>query len=957
MITLISPSQAAIDPGLRTISSYLKNNGHEVNLLFLKRRFEKEIDQDVVERIAQISKDSLLVGVSLMTHEFLLCADLTRKLKKMVDIPVVWGGPHPMVMPEECLRYCDYVCTGEGERVTLELANHIQASESPSDVVGMWYRTKGGIKRNPLVPPIEDLDDLPFPDYSFQNHYLLRGNELQLVTGEEGKKEIMGSTYYLYSQRGCPFVCSYCINHFFLKQHRGKFHRSRSVSNIMEELKEVKRNFPFINSICFDSDDFLSMSEEELESLAPSYKKEIDLPFHVNATPRNLTERKIKILLEAGLNDVSMGIQSGSNRTLKLYRRASSKEDVLRATHILNKFHPQVRANYDFILDNPWESGDDLVESLRLLNEIPRPYRILLYSLTLYPGTELYRRAKEENLIRDEMEEIYTKSYHTDISNTYFNSLFYLYATLPFFPKTLGRVLTDRGVVYSPLFAGLRFCVTCGTPVLKGLHFMKFIASAAISGNTGLLRNYFKVAIREIRKIFGSRQETVPQPTKENYFEEPGSGDYENSTILDLSTKRRVEDARHWAKEISQLYHPTGAFGQDGESLVYSGDNLNTTKFAPILLKEWFYLVKEGGYLIIDYKPNKICDWKKLEESMWWLWKMKYEVIFHGAIGSDEVNDLSEKKLRTFIENCEKYYQTNLDKESLLPEPLPTQTEPKVEGGYLRFICKKIASTKIEEDDINKWTFGIITNGRKMDWVEKIIESIRRQKIPHYEIIVCGKYYDRKEPDFEYIPFDQRDDLGWISKKKNLIVRSAKYENLCIVHDRVFFDDDWFEGMKRWGNCFDHLACVQLHDGRQVNDWMLCEKLERSDFGFASLLDHRDWDFNVYQGGQLHITKRSSVEKFPWKEPYVWGNPEDVEISNNLRDGGHILRFNPHAKCHVLHHRLGKLPKIPFDKLKLSKKRTGNTLRIFGRVVYKYTYRIELLHKLFFRLLEFLKYK
>lgn len=490
MITLISPSQSAIDPGLRSISSYLKVNGYKTRLIFLKKRFEKTIDQGVVEQIAQLSRDSTLIGITLMTHEFLFCMDLTQKLKKMTKTPIILGGAHVMVRPEECLQSADYVCTGEGEYAMLELANRIRTGKSPSQTIGIWCRTKSGIKKNPPAPLVEDLDKLPFPDYSFQEHYLLKGNKLRLVIKEQDKKELMGSTYFLYSQRGCPFVCSYCINRFFLKKYRGKFHRSRSVPNIMKELRQVKNDLPFITSICFDSDDFLSMDIKEIENLAFLYKEQIDLPFHINASPINVAKRKLEVLLKAGLNSVSMGIQSGSSRTLRLYRRVGSKEDILRATRILNQFHPRIKASYDFILDNPWETDDDLLESLRLLNEIPRPYNVLLYSLTLYPGTELYERAKKEGLIKDEIKEIYAKSYHTDIANTYFNSLFYLYAI---FPKT---------IVHNPLFAPLRFCLTRSLPVLKGLHFMKFIAWAVVHRDMGLLKNYFKVAIREISKIF-----------------------------------------------------------------------------------------------------------------------------------------------------------------------------------------------------------------------------------------------------------------------------------------------------------------------------------------------------------------------------------------------------------------------------------------------------------------------
>ena len=78
--------------------------------------------------------------------------------------------------------------------------------------------------------------------------------------------------------------------------------------------------------------------------------------------------------------------------------------------------------------------------------------------------------------------------------------------------------------------------------------------------------------------------------------------------MLDLSTTKKVKNSTHWFSEINQLYHPTGIFLTDSQNVVYSQNNINSTKFVHILLKEWFYLVETNGYMIIDYKPNKICD-------------------------------------------------------------------------------------------------------------------------------------------------------------------------------------------------------------------------------------------------------------------------------------------------------------------------------------------------------------
>ena len=366
--------------------------------------------------------------------------------------------------------------------------------------------------------------------------------------------------------------------------------------------------------------------------------------------------------------------------------------------------------------------------------------------------------------------------------------------------------------------------------------------------------------------------------------------------------------------QINQLFNPTGEFGQDSQEIVYSKDTVNATKFYPILLKEWFCLVEKGGYLVIDYKPNKLLGFQKLEETMWWLWKVKYNIISHGQEGE-----------------------------------LENQSLPKLEKGYSRFICKKIISTKTSGDDINKWTFGIITKGERDDWLEEIIKSIKDQNIPNFEIIICGTYRDRKEKNFKYIPFFERDDKAWITKKKNLIAKEAKYENICIIHDRIVFNKNWFKGMKKYGNSFDVLCNAQTLEGNRTGDWLTYGS-NKLNFPYGiSELRYDDWDKYVYMGGQLSILKKSVWEACPWNETLYWGE-EDVELSFRFRDRGYLIRFNEFSTCSALAWRFGVIPtKYYFSEGLLPK---GMLVRRFLRVANKLLWSIPIFKKLTFSMVE-----
>lgn len=392
--------------------------------------------------------------------------------------------------------------------------------------------------------------------------------------------------------------------------------------------------------------------------------------------------------------------------------------------------------------------------------------------------------------------------------------------------------------------------------------------------------------------------------------------------VLDLSDKKRVVDATHWSYEINQNYHPTGIFPQDSVPIVYASDNLNSTKFISILLKEWFFIVKKGGFLVVDYRPNAACDWRELENKMHWLWGRGYEIVFHGGLGKNLPPVLFEKNLTEFLQTQESRIYSDVDNETRVPPLSPTEVVSSLsEGLYVRFVCKKLINTTLEGDAIDQWTFGVVTNGKRLDWLEKIIESISRQAIPNYEIIICGTCPSSvlRDPRITYLPFNRRDDLGWITYKKNMIIDKARYENVCVIHDRIVFSGDWYQGMRKWGNCFEHMSCkVVYKDQRDLSDWPCIDsviKRNNKNILFTSALDYRDWHDDCFVGGSIHIGKKKYFNQHPWPPNVYWNEGEDFLVSKRLAANGHIPRFNVHSEVTTLSARFSVLPIIKYSPL------------------------------------------
>lgn len=462
-ISLIAPTPPDICAfGVRSLSSVLKSAGHDVKIIFLPVS-HKSIDQSkwifyypdqIINEIVIILKDSDLIGLSLMTNYFDCSVQITQRLKKEFSVPIIWGGIHPTVRPEESLRYADIICIGEGEEALLELAVKLEAGEDIFNIKNLWFNKKGTIIKNELRPLIQDLDSLPFSDYALENHYVIdENNNLVKMTYSlyemwlPHEPFLNRKAFRIMTSRGCPHNCSYCINPF-LKSLYGhqKYLRFRSVNNVINELKLIVKQFKFKEVISLIDDTFTARRLKDIMEFSEMYRTEIGLPFSIQVSPSTLTEEKIKYLVGAGKVMVHMGIQSGSEETKKLYNRNMTNEIITNAVLILHKYTSQTYSPcYHLILDNPWEKLEDLLKTLKLIISIPRPFNFLISSLICFPGTMLAEKAKRDHIVVDEINEVYRNNFLKP-RLTYINLLFLL-TDRKFIPKFLLRFLSREYIV------------------------------------------------------------------------------------------------------------------------------------------------------------------------------------------------------------------------------------------------------------------------------------------------------------------------------------------------------------------------------------------------------------------------------------------------------------------------------------------------------------------------------
>jgi anaerobic magnesium-protoporphyrin IX monomethyl ester cyclase len=384
--------------GLKMLHHLLLDAGRASFLLYLPDwDDEKTADSDALEGFIR-EKDPGLIGLSLMAIDYPYAIQVTARIRSAFpDIPVVWGGIHPTTSPEMCLEHAPWLCIGEGEITLPELVRTLEAGGSPGSVAGMAWMEAGALRRNAMPPLLTDLDRLPIMRQIAPESHILRPEGIVPLTKAHliRGKRYRGGVYKILTSRGCPHACAYCVNSFLQRLYESPGIRRRSTEHVMRELELAIREGPPLEYVDFSDDCFLAGSLERIREFAAACKARIGRPFIAKGTPHYFTREKMDVLTDAGLAWVNIGLQSGSDRVCgEVYNRKITARSFLEAAALVNEY--PVAVYYDVIVDNPFETREESLETAEVLLQTPRPFYTLMFSLSVYAGTALYDRAAEE---------------------------------------------------------------------------------------------------------------------------------------------------------------------------------------------------------------------------------------------------------------------------------------------------------------------------------------------------------------------------------------------------------------------------------------------------------------------------------------------------------------------------------------------------------------------------------
>ncbi|MBN1232915.1 MAG: B12-binding domain-containing radical SAM protein [Candidatus Coatesbacteria bacterium] len=449
--------------GVRMLSSCLMDAGHERRMIFLpigEERGGYVYPKEIAELLKPLVAGFDVIGFSLMTNHFSRIADLSSRLRKDNNAFFVWGGVHPTIAPETCFPYTNAVAYGEAEYTFLELLERLEKNLPLEDVSGFYISNNGEFRKGPSPRLIEDLDSLPFPDYSLQDDWALYDNdstEFEKLSLDNIKKYFdkiyvskikPGTAYQTMTSRGCPYDCTYCCNYAFKnKVYGGKYQfRSRDFSSVVKEIREIMDKFSWIEFVGISDDAFFMNSTPRMKEFSELWNKEIKLKFFCLGSPVTVTKEKLDYLVDAGLIALQMGVQTGSERINELYNRSRiHRSKIIETAYVMNEFKDRLLPTYDIIINNPWENLQDKLDTLSLFRELPKPFRPNIFSLVLFPGTKLHSMAKEDKSIPLEFYEFYVGGYeHRPLD--YVNFLWALHTR--FLPEKLLSLVSSYPVAW-----------------------------------------------------------------------------------------------------------------------------------------------------------------------------------------------------------------------------------------------------------------------------------------------------------------------------------------------------------------------------------------------------------------------------------------------------------------------------------------------------------------------------
>ncbi|MBU3925553.1 B12-binding domain-containing radical SAM protein [Patescibacteria group bacterium] len=369
-----------------SVAAPLVNAGYEVKII--DQRVNRLWKRDLLN---EMKKEPLAIGISTLTGKQILNGlEASRLIKENSNIPVIWGGVHPSIMPRQTLnnKYINYVVIGEGEETFLELVECIKNKNSVKNIKGLGYKENGNvfINQERMFVDLENLSEMPYNLISIEKYVA----EKSFATGK------LARNIAFYTSRGCPYRCGFCYNKEFNKRKW----RGKSAGKVIKEIKDLIDGYG-INAFEIEDDEFFVDIERAKKIAELIIEENLNIEIFTSCRVNyviNMDSNYLKLFYEAGFRTLGFGVESGSGRILDLMHKDITIEQVFETIKRLKI--AGINSKYYFMAGFPTETIKDLYKTTDLIQKMKKldpQIRIPAWRIfTPYPGTDLYDLAIKE---------------------------------------------------------------------------------------------------------------------------------------------------------------------------------------------------------------------------------------------------------------------------------------------------------------------------------------------------------------------------------------------------------------------------------------------------------------------------------------------------------------------------------------------------------------------------------
>ncbi len=343
-------TQMGFNHGLASLSAVLRRAGHETRLVNLNENLPPVLSDEELLALVREWRPGL-IGFSCLTMQYQEALRIARFLRRRASAtglalpPIIVGGVHPTMVPEAVMSdgLWDHVGVGECEDALLALATRLERGERPDDLPN-FLSWKGGAR--PALadsPPVADEHWVKNPVGEFPDFAALPQPDYELFDTARITAQKHG-WFGLMTSRGCPYRCTYCLNHRIVDRYRDElgrgtsqigFFRFRPPQRMVEEIRWVLERYPGIGTFILD-DDLFTLNAEHAIAFARAYRAAgFSVPWVVNSHVNRLDPVLARELAAGGCRILKLGIESGSERVRReILKRFMTDEDILETVRV-----------------------------------------------------------------------------------------------------------------------------------------------------------------------------------------------------------------------------------------------------------------------------------------------------------------------------------------------------------------------------------------------------------------------------------------------------------------------------------------------------------------------------------------------------------------------------------------------------------------------------------------------